>query len=174
MENDAYDKINMIYEGDGVTAYGVLYRWFTVVSGLGLPEQARMLMHPSPSKKEEELAEYVGMWQDKMRGLEAHGEEFKLAPLFKINSLRTLMTGKAKSTSIVGKRIATPPMRRRHTRSSSTKPRIMRGVGYNNKERLMQQGGDPMDVGTVGGRIWENYKQDGYAVRGQEDHEVHV
>ncbi len=28
--------------------------------------------------------------------MEAHGEEFKLAPLFKINALRMLMTGKAK------------------------------------------------------------------------------
>ena len=55
-----------------------------------------MLMHPSPHKKEEELAEYVEMWQDKMRRLEVHGEEFKLPPLFKINALRMLMTGTAK------------------------------------------------------------------------------
>ena len=36
------------------------------------------------------------MWEDKMRRLEAHGEEFKLAPVFKISALRLLMTGKAK------------------------------------------------------------------------------
>ena len=36
------------------------------------------------------------MWQDKMRRLEAHGEEFRLAPVFKINALRTLMIGKSK------------------------------------------------------------------------------
>ena len=36
------------------------------------------------------------MWQDIMRRLEAHGDEFKLAPVFKINALRTLMIGKAK------------------------------------------------------------------------------
>ncbi len=36
------------------------------------------------------------MWLDKIRRLEAHGEEFKLAPLFKINALRMLMTAKAK------------------------------------------------------------------------------
>ena len=55
-----------------------------------------MLMHPSPPQKQEELAEHVEMRQDKMRRLEAHGEEFKLAPLFKISALRMLMTGKAK------------------------------------------------------------------------------
>ncbi len=95
-KNDPCDKIKHFCKGDGVTAYGVLYRWFTDVSGLSLAEQARMLMHPSPLEKEEELAEYLEVWQEKMRRLEAHGGEFKLATLFKINALRMLMTGKAK------------------------------------------------------------------------------
>jgi hypothetical protein len=55
-----------------------------------------MLIHPTPPKREEELAEHVEMWQDKMRSLDAHGEEYKLAPVFKINGLRMLMIGKAK------------------------------------------------------------------------------
>ncbi len=42
------------------------------------------------------MAEHVEMWRDTMRRLEAHGEEFNLAPLFKMNALRMLMTGKAK------------------------------------------------------------------------------
>ena len=54
-----------------------------------------MLMHPAPPKREEELAEHVDMRQDKMRRLEAHGDELKLAPVFKINALRTLMIGKS-------------------------------------------------------------------------------
>ncbi len=53
-------------------------------------------MHPDPSKKEEDLAEFVEMWQDKMRRLEAHGDEFKSAPVFKINALCMLMTRKAR------------------------------------------------------------------------------
>ena len=61
-----------------------------------LAEQARMLMHPAPPKKEEDLAEHVEMWQDKMRRLEAHGDGFKMAPVIKINALRTLMIGKVK------------------------------------------------------------------------------
>ena len=95
-EMEAYDKIKMVPKGEGVIAYGIMYRWFTDVSGLGLAEQARKLMHPDPPKREEELAECVEMWQDKMRRLEAHGDEYKLAPVFKINALRMLMTGKAK------------------------------------------------------------------------------
>ena len=42
------------------------------MSGLGSAEQARMLMHPAPRKPEEDLAEHVEMWQDKMRRFEAH------------------------------------------------------------------------------------------------------
>ncbi len=52
-------------------SYGVVYRWLTDVSGLGLVEQARRLMHPDPPRKEEELAEHVEMWQDTMRRPEA-------------------------------------------------------------------------------------------------------
>ena len=71
-EAEAYDKIKAIPAGEGLRAYGVVYRWFTDVSGLGLSEQARRLMHPDPPKKEEELSEHVDAWQDKMRRLEAH------------------------------------------------------------------------------------------------------
>ena len=95
-EAEAYDKIKMVKPGEGLKAYGIMYRWFTDVSGLGLAEQARRLMHPDPPKKEEDLSESVEAWQDKMRRLEAHGDEYKLAPVFKINALRMLMTGKAK------------------------------------------------------------------------------
>ncbi len=50
-ENEAYGKIKMVHKREGVMAYGVLYRWFTDVSGLGLAGQARLLMHPSPLKR---------------------------------------------------------------------------------------------------------------------------
>jgi hypothetical protein len=64
--------------------------------GWGLVEQARRLTHPDPPKREDELAEHVEMRQDKLRRLEAHEDECNLAPVFKINALRMLMTGKAK------------------------------------------------------------------------------
>ncbi len=62
---DADDKIKMAPEAEGVVAYGVVLHWFTNVSGLGLAEQARLLVHPAPPKKEEDLAEHVDMWRDK-------------------------------------------------------------------------------------------------------------
>ncbi len=86
----------MAPKAQGVVAYGVTYRWFTDASGPGLAEQARRQMRPDPPKKEEELAGHVEMWHDKIGRLAAHGEEYKLAPVFKISALRMLMTGKAK------------------------------------------------------------------------------
>ena len=58
----------------------MLRRWFADVSGLGLAEQAQMLMHPTQPKREEESAEHVEMWQGKMRRLETHGDEFSYHP----------------------------------------------------------------------------------------------
>ncbi len=86
-EAESYDKIKTVTHGEGIKAYGVLYRWFTDVSGLGLCEQARRLIHADSPKKEEELSEYVEMWQDKLRRLEAHGDEYKLPAKYKINAL---------------------------------------------------------------------------------------
>ncbi len=71
IEAEAYRKIKAIPQGRGIKPSGVFYRWFTDVSGLGFVEQARRLMHPEPFRnEEEELAEHVEMWQDKMRRLE--------------------------------------------------------------------------------------------------------
>ncbi len=88
--------IKMVPKGQGIVAHGVSHRWFTDVSGLGLAEQARMLMHLALPKRQEELADHAEMWQDNMRRLEAHGDEFKLPPAFKINALRMPMAGEAK------------------------------------------------------------------------------
>ncbi len=88
-------QIEIIAQEDRVRAKGVVHRWFTHVSGPGLAEHARVLMHPDPPKKEEELAEHGEMWQDKMMRLGSHGDEYKLAPVYKINALRMLMAGKA-------------------------------------------------------------------------------
>ncbi len=53
-----------------------------------MAKQARRLMQPDPPKTEDELAEHVEMWQDKMRRLEAHGGGYKLSPVFKNQCLQ--------------------------------------------------------------------------------------
>ncbi len=124
----------MIPQGQGIKTYGIVCRWCTDVSGLGLAEQAKILMHPEPPKREEELAENAEMWQDKMRRLEAHEDEYKLVPVFKINAPRMLMTGRTRNTLIYGKEIETRLMRRSPTRVAE------QGQGLRQKEKVGQHG----------------------------------
>ncbi len=44
----------------------------------------------------DDLAEHAAIWQDTIRRLEARGDEYKLAPACKINSLDITLTGYAK------------------------------------------------------------------------------
>ena len=163
-EAEAYDKIKMVPKGQEVVAYGVLYRWFTDVSGLGLAEQARMLMAPTAPKREEDLAEHVEMWQDKMRRLEAHGEEFRLAPVFKISALRTLMIGKSMEYFDLWE------SDKDHTDPSKSYEELLAKVkDYSRRKKLdntarekIQHGGEPMDVGAVGGWSWNDDTGGGY------------
>jgi hypothetical protein len=69
-EGEAYDKMRGIKEKEGVIAYLTLYRWFTEISGLGFTEQARELMHPEPPKREEDLAEAIDHWTERIRRIE--------------------------------------------------------------------------------------------------------
>ncbi len=104
-------------------------------------------MHPNPLKREEDVAEHVEMWQDKMRRLEAHGEEFK------INALRMLMTGKAKEYLDLWEADHDPTNAKKAYAELLNKVKgyaRRRKLDTNAKER-MQHGGDPMDVGTVTG-----------------------
>ncbi len=96
------------------------------------------------------------MRQDKMRRLEAHGEEYKLAPAFKINTLRMLMTGKAKEYFDVWE-----ADRDAVGAAKSYEELLAKVKDYSRWRKLdisvkakMQHGGDPMDVGAVGGYSW--------------------
>ena len=76
--------------------YMIIYRWFTEISGLGLSMQAAKLMNPDPVKREADLENAVDRWADCNRKLEAHGNQFGLAPLYKVIALKKLMVGRAK------------------------------------------------------------------------------
>ncbi len=70
----------MVPKAKGVVASGVMYQWFTDVSGLGLAVQARRVMLSDPPKKEEEPAKLVEMWQDTTRTLVQNGASFQDQP----------------------------------------------------------------------------------------------
>ncbi len=120
-------------------------------------------MHPSPPKKVEELADNGKVWQAKMRRLEAHGEEFKLALLCKINALRIFLTGNAKEYFDLWEadhHLANAKKTYEELLNKVKDHARRRKLDTTAKER-MQQGGGPMDLRDVGGWRWADYSQDG-------------
>ncbi len=94
---------------------------------------------PTQPKREEELAEHVEMWQDKMRRLEGHGDEFKMPPVYKANAFRMMMTGKTN-----GRRTATS-----YELLTKVKHYSRRRKLYSSPKEKMQHEGDPLDVGAL-------------------------
>ncbi len=101
-----------------------------------------MLTHPTPPKREEELAEHMEMWQDMMRRLEAHEGEFKA---FKINALRMLTAGKAHEHFDLGE-----ADRDNTDQAKSYEELLTKVKDYSRSRKLdssakqkMQHGGDP-------------------------------
>jgi hypothetical protein len=115
-----------------------------------------MLMHPAPPKRQEELAEHLWMWQDKMRRFEARGDQFELANVFKIDALRIVMAGKAEEYFDLWE-----ADRGNTDQAKSYEELLTKVKDYSRSRKLdssakekMQHGGDPMDVGAAGEWSW--------------------
>ena len=160
-EDEAYDKIKSIDTNKGLQAYMVLYKWFTDVSGMGLAEQARRLMHPDPPKDESGLAECIEAWYDKMTRLETHGQDFKMPPVYKMNALKSLMVGRSKDFFEIWE-----------TEGNATydedffREVLAKAKDYARRKKLdsavkqnVQKGSDPMDIGYAGSDFDEQYVQ---------------
>ena len=99
-----------------------------------------------------------------MRRLEAHGDEFKLAPVFKINALRMLMAGKAKEYFDLWEadRDTTDLAKSYEELLTKVKDYSRRRKLDSSAKEKMQHGGEPMDVGAVGGWSWSEDTGGGY------------
>ncbi len=95
--------------------------------------------------------------------LEAHGEEFKLVPLYKINALCMLMTRKAKGYFDFWEADHDPTKAAKKYEELLSKVKdYARGCKFDSSaNEKIQQGGDLMYKGAVGGWNQEDYDQDG-------------
>jgi hypothetical protein len=122
-------------------------------------------MHPTQPKREEDLAEHVEMWQDKMRRLKAHGDEvFKMAPVHKVSAFRMLMTSKAKEyfDQWEADRDNTDPAKLYEELLTKVKDYSRKRKLDSSAKEKMQHGGDPTNVRVVGGWIWNDDTGGGY------------
>ena len=164
-EGEAYDKVKNLKVGEGLTAYMVLHKWFTDVSGMGLAEQARKLMHPDPPKDESGLAEAIETWTDKVKRLEAHGSTFKMGPVFKMNALKSLMVGKSKEYFELWE-VEKNVMYDEKSMNDFFDQVLSKVKDYARRKKLdgavktkVQQGHDPMDIGQIehGAEHWHDH-----------------
>ena len=59
-------------------------------------EQSAKLMQPAQAGKEEDIAEAIELWEEKMNRLAQHGEEFRLSDTYKKVALKRILLGKTR------------------------------------------------------------------------------
>ena len=78
-KSDILQRITNLQKHGGVRMYAEVYKWFTETSGQGLMEQTARMMNPKQAAKEEDIAESIEMWEEKVNRLARHGEDYKLS-----------------------------------------------------------------------------------------------
>ncbi len=95
---------------------------------------------------------------------EAHGEEYELAFVFKINALRVLMIGKAREYFNLWEAVrdSIDAAKSCEELQNKDKDYARRRKLDSSAKQKAHHGGDPMDVGVVGGYGWQEqyYDQD--------------
>ena len=150
-EGDAALRVNSGDPGDGLRAYMRVYLWFAGTTGLALTEKTRMLMHPHPVKHEYDIADALEKWSEQERSLRAHGDDYKLSPVFKITALRVLMSCKREQFELFEREA-----RAKHNDKVSDAmfdDLYMKIREYSQQRRLEEltkkSRGDPMDVSQL-------------------------
>ena len=59
-------------------------------------EQTALMMNPKPAAKEEDIAEAIEMWEEKVNRLARHGDDYKLSEALKKVALKNILVGKIK------------------------------------------------------------------------------
>ena len=92
--SDVLSRIHNLQSLGGVRMYAEVYKWFTETSGLGLMEEAARLMHPKQASREEDVAEAIEAWLERVNRLERCGTEYHLAESFKKVALKQILSGR--------------------------------------------------------------------------------
>ena len=71
--------------------YAEVYKFFPETSGRGLAQEVAKAMKPRPATKESNIAEEIEAWEGHMNRLARHGPEYELAPVFKMEALKTIL-----------------------------------------------------------------------------------
>ena len=59
-------------------------------------EQTALMMNPKPAAKEEDIAEAIEMWEEKVNRLARHGADYKLSEALKKVALKNILVGRVR------------------------------------------------------------------------------
>ena len=94
--SDILHRIHNAMPRGGIMMYAEVYKWFTETSGLGLTQQAELLMNPKAASREEDIAEVIETWEERVNRLARHGAAYRLPEEFKKVALKAMLVGKIK------------------------------------------------------------------------------
>ena len=81
--SDILHRMNNANPRGGIHLYAEVYNCFSESSGLGLAEHTGCLMNPPQVKKEDDVAEAIEIWEEKLKRLARHGDGYQLTTVFK-------------------------------------------------------------------------------------------
>ena len=94
VENEAMDKVTEVeeeYDGDGLMAWHRVHKWYTKLSGEGLPEKRKYVVAPPTPRRESEIPEALDKWLLAVREMEKLGKPVEAGT--KMGGLQRLLVG---------------------------------------------------------------------------------
>ena len=90
-------RATILNKHGGIRMYAEVFKWFLDTSGLGLMEQAALLMNLKQAAQEYYIAEEIDVWEEKVNRLARHGDDHHLSESFRKFGLQQQMpVGKIK------------------------------------------------------------------------------
>ena len=84
-------KLKGLKEGQGLTAYQKVYKWYSAVTGVTLKAKTNLAMNPDKPKKVTDVSTQLEQWTALVESLETYGPSYSLGLPFRVTALQVIM-----------------------------------------------------------------------------------
>ena len=88
---DPLGKLKGLKEGQGLTAYQKVYKWYFAVTGVTLKAKTNLAMNPDKPKKVTDVSTQLEQWTALVESLETYGPSYSLGLPFRVTALQVIM-----------------------------------------------------------------------------------
>ena len=85
-------KLKGLREGEGLTAYQKIYKWYSAVTGVTLSGKVNLAMNPEKPKKITDVSTTLEQWSALVESLEKYGTAYSLNHPFRVTAPRVIMS----------------------------------------------------------------------------------